>query len=273
MNTLTNYSAQIGALAELIILSLSLAYNYNILLKKSEESKQALENWNQTLEKEVLQRTVSLKESNKQLEQEVSNKNVLFKELYHRVKNNLQIISSLLSLQSMEVKDPQAREILNEMTTRIKSIAFIHEKLYQSNDLTHIKMQEYVESLVHELESSFHSEDITFIILCEDIQLDLESSVPIGIIINELVTNAIKYAFESPGKENTITVTFSSIDKETYTLEISDTGKGTDIASMKEGFGFQIVQSVVSHQLRGKLESDNKNGLIHAITFKTKENI
>ena len=272
MNTLTNYSAQIGALAELIILSLSLAYNYNILLKKSEQSNYALEELTKTLEKQVLQRTTLLKETNQTLQQEVTNKNVLFKELYHRVKNNLQIISSLLSLQSMEVKDTHAKNILNEMTNRIKSISFIHEKLYQSNDLTHVEMQNYVESLGSELENSLQTKDISFIISCKNISLDLETSVPIGIIINELVTNAIKYAFDSHTTGNTIVIKFSTIDRHTYTLHISDNGKGTDIASMQEGFGFQIVQSIVNHQLLGQIESHNKNGLTHTITFKPKDN-
>ncbi len=272
MNILTNYSAQLGALAELVILSLSLAYNYNILLKKSEQNNYALEELTQTLEEQVAQRTTALTKSNQKLQHEISNKNILLKELYHRVKNNLQIISSLLSLQSMKIQDSQAKNILNEMTNRIKSISFIHEKLYQSDDLTHVEMQSYIESLGSELKSSLPSNDISFSIVCENILLDVETSVPIGIIINELVTNTIKYAFDQHTTENSIVIKLSTVDKRTYRLHISDNGKGTDIASMQEGFGFEVVQSIVSFQLKGSIESHNKNGITHIITFTSKEN-
>lgn len=271
MNTLTNYSAQIGAIFELTILSLHLAYNYTLLFQKSLKREEMLKTLTQTLEKKVAQRTSRLEEKNKELVREVNNKNILLKELYHRVKNNLQIVSSLLSLQSLEVEDSKAKNILLEMTNRIKSIAFIHEKLYQSSDLTEVEMQHYVESLVQELQKGLRAESICFDIFCHKIKFSLEKAVPLGLIINELVTNSIKYAFTSDATNKTITIMMQKTDAHTCTLHISDNGKGADIDNIKKGFGYQLVDSVVHHQLHGKIESHNNTGLIYTITFNTEE--
>ncbi|MDQ7047563.1 MAG: histidine kinase dimerization/phosphoacceptor domain -containing protein [Sulfurovum sp.] len=273
MNTLTNYGAQIGAIFELTLLSLNLAYNYNVVFRQSQEREKALQELTQNLETKVRQRTSELKESNQELYLEIDNKNVLFKELYHRVKNNLQIIASLLSLQSMEIKDENSKKILDDMTHRIQSIAFIHEKLYQSNDLTHINMQEYIESLVNDLQQGMRAEDISFDIVCTDIKLNLELSVPLGLIINELITNALKHAFSLEATNKSITIKLYSLEEDTYTLIVSDNGKGADIQKMQEGFGFQIVESIVSYQINGEIKSTNVGGLRHEIIFEKEGNV
>ncbi|MFK5976968.1 MAG: 7TM diverse intracellular signaling domain-containing protein [Sulfurovum sp.] len=267
MNIITNYGAQIGAILELSLLSLNLAYNYNVLFRQSQEREKVLKDLTQNLETKVIQRTYQLKESNQELYLEIDNKNVLFKELYHRVKNNLQIISSLLSLQSMEIKDIDSKKILDDMTHRIQSIAFIHEKLYQSNDLTHIDMHEYIESLITQLKQGMRAENVSFVIVCKELKLNLELSVPLGLIINELITNALKHAFSLDAINKSITIELYTLAKESYTLIVSDNGKGADIQKVQEGFGFQIVDSIVSYQINGQINSTNSTGLRHEITF------
>lgn len=273
INIFTNYSAQIGALIELSLLSVTLAYNYNVLLLHSKQRASELQELTQNLENKVMQRTHEIAHKNERLHIEIRNKNVLFKELHHRTKNNLQIVSSLLSMQAMEVKEPTAKNILLEMTNRIKAIAFIHEKLYKSNDLTHIDMQAYTESLVLELQQGLHAEALPFIISCDKIKFNIEISVPLGIIINELVTNAVKHAFTPHAINRTISIKLKNIDRDIYILKISDNGMGADIASIKKGFGFQIVHSIVHHQLSGNIKSSNNNGVEHTITFSTKGEI
>ncbi|MEA2029251.1 MAG: 7TM diverse intracellular signaling domain-containing protein [Campylobacterota bacterium] len=270
MNTLTNYGAQIGAILELSLLSLNLAYNYNVVFRQSQEREKALQELSNNLESKVIQRTYQLNESNHELSLEIENKNVLFKELYHRVKNNLQIIASLLSLQSMEIKDTDAKKILEDMTHRIQSIAFIHEKLYQSSDLTHIDMQEYIESLVNELQQGMRAKDISFLIECSKIKLNLELSVPLGLIINELITNALKHAFNTEATDKSITIKLYKREEESYSLIVWDNGKGADIDKVQEGFGFQIVESIVSYQIDGEIKSSNNAGLQHEILFEKK---
>lgn len=273
MNIFTNYGAQIGAMTELSLLSLNLAYNYNVVFRQSQEREKALEDLSKNLETKVTQRTFELKKSNQELYLEVENKNVLFKELYHRVKNNLQIISSLISLQSMDIKDTNSKKILDDMTHRIQSIAFIHEKLYQSNDLTYIDMQEYIESLVNELKKGMRAKNISFLIECREIKLNLELSVPLGLVINELITNALKHAFNTETTNNTITIKLYELKEDRYRLIVCDNGRGADIQKVKEGFGFQIVDSIVNYQINAQINSTNSAGVRHEIIFEKKGNI
>ncbi|MBZ2165774.1 sensor histidine kinase [Methanobacterium spitsbergense] len=132
----------------------------------------------------------------------IKEKDILLQEIHHRVKNNMQIISSLLNLQIKYIKDDEAIDVLKESQNRVKSMAMIHEKLYQSNDFTRISLTEYIESLVNGLFYSYSidQEEISSIINVDNLRLNIETAVPCGLIINELVSNSLKHGF--PNGEN-----------------------------------------------------------------------
>jgi len=265
MSVWSYYGSQIGSFVELSLLSFALAYRYNTLYVRLSNTEQELRVLNTNLENKVEERTLDLHEKNNALSLEISNKNILFKELYHRVKNNLQIITSLLTLQIGRIKEKKAIEILTETTQRIKAISMIHEKLYQSNDLSLINMQEYTKDLVHELERGFAQDSFDFYIACENIKLNLEVAVPIGFILNELVTNAIKYAFTDKQKKNIIVIKMYHDEDGYFILEVQDNGKGMDMSTTTPGFGFKLVHSFVNSQLKGEIETYNDDGLHHKI--------
>lgn len=270
-NNLIRYGFLFASAVEIIIFSLMIANRFHLAQDETIKLQRDLikiQNKDaKELEKLVQERTKDLDENNKLLSYEIKNKNVLLKELYHRVKNNLQVISSLLTLQSRRIKDEITRSIFDETNQRIKAMAMIHEKLYQSNDLEAVDMSIYVLDLVENLKKSFQTKNLTFEIDCDDFKLDLERAVPMGLIINELVTNSIKYAFDETDEKKIISVKMYQIEDDRFILEVYDNGKGTDLQSLNEGFGFKLIESLASFQLKGKIECFNENGLHHKITF------
>ncbi|MFA6195819.1 MAG: sensor histidine kinase [Sulfurimonas sp.] len=226
-----------------------------------------LDETNAQLEIKVQERTQNVEKKNQRLSFEIKNKNVLLKELYHRVKNNLQIISGLLSLQSRRIQDKTTKSIFDETNQRIIAMAMIHEKLYQSNNLEAVDMQVYTLELVDNLRRSFQTKDLTFSIVCENFNLDLEKAVPMGLIINELVTNSIKYAFDETYSNKIISVKMYRVPEDKFILEVYDNGKGADLQSLHEGFGFKLIESLASFQLKGIISCFNENGLHHQIIF------
>jgi two-component sensor histidine kinase len=139
----------------------------------------------------------NLKRATEQIAASLKEKEVLLKEIHHRVKNNLQIISSLLSLQSGYVEDKNTIEILKQCENRIASMALIHEHLYQSQDLARIDFADYVKTLTANLFSSYgiHSGDISLLVDVDNISLSIDAAIPCGLIINELVSNSLQHAF------------------------------------------------------------------------------
>lgn len=135
------------------------------------------------------------KKAEKMLRKSLEEKEILLKEIHHRIKNNMQVISSLLGLQSMYVNDKNSISILKESQERVKSMAIVHEKLYGSNDFTKINIKKYIKDLSIHLFNSFDAHKINLKVEGEDLFLDLDTAIPCGLIINELVTNSIKYAF------------------------------------------------------------------------------
>jgi PAS domain S-box-containing protein len=195
--------------------------------------------------------------------QSLKEKEVLLKEVHHRVKNNMQVISSILNLQSSYVKDQYALNLLKESQNRIKTMAYIHEALYQNKTFSSINFSDYISTLTNNILQSYAA-SVQKVRLVTDIQkiiLNLDTSIPAGLIINELVTNSIKHAF--PGlNEGNILINLHTKDN-TLFLEVSDTGKGfpKDIDFKNtNSLGLQLVNTLVE-QLNGKLElSDNKYG-------------
>ena len=212
---------------------------------------------------------VEIKDAEEKIKKSLKEKELLLRELHHRVKNNLQIILSLINLQSNGIKDKKDLEIFRESQSRVKSMAIIHEKLYQSADFASVNFEEYIKSLVSYLISYYSNDLIDVEIDVEkDLVLNMDTAVPCGLIINELVTNSIKHAFTklNSGK---ISVKFHS-DNGCFTLIVKDNGVGfppeLDIKNPQK-LGLQLVTSLTD-QLEGKIDYNGSDGSEFKIRFK-----
>ena len=210
-----------------------------------------------------------LKEKEEEIKKSLEEKEVLLREIHHRVKNNMQIISSLLNLQIQHVEEREAVSVLKESQGRVKSMAMLHEKLYQSPNFTNINFKEYVERLVLDI---FYSYGITTgsiesILDIENINIGIETAIPLGLIINELVTNSVKYAF--PKNKGKIKIEFKSSEDELELIAADDgIGLPKDIdPENTETLGLELVNSLTD-QIDGDIELDRSNGTKFKITFK-----
>jgi two-component sensor histidine kinase/sensor domain CHASE-containing protein len=206
--------------------------------------------------------------------EEENKKQLFLKEIYHRVKNNLQIIISLLNLQSQKTNDKKTIEIFKESQNRIKSMALIHERLYKSKNLAGINFKEYANDLANNLFRSYgvRSGIIKFKIDMDDVILNLDTANPCALILTELVSNSLKHAFPAERKGE-ILIKFNSDNNENLTLIVRDNGIGfpKDIDFNKTNtFGMQLVTSLVG-QLKGIIELERNNGTEFKITFKEKK--
>lgn len=192
---------------------------------------------------------------NKQIKAALEEKETLLKEVHHRVKNNLQVIYSLISLQVSKIDDDTAKEQINSLINRIHSMALVHEKLYVSPELSHVNFREYIEDLSNMLRNIYKSEnEVIFEISSDDVFINIEEAVPCGLIINELISNALKYAFP---KNVTGEIKISFIQKgNSYILKIEDDGVGfPDTNSEIDYSGLQLVE-LLANQLKGTLKRE-----------------
>ena len=206
----------------------------------------------------------------KQIINSLEEKNVLLREIHHRVKNNMQIISSLLSLQSSTIKNPEMRDIFMESQNRVKSMSMIHEQLYQTDDIAKIDFKIYVNGLIKSLFQiySFGLKRIEWNVNVEDVKLDIETAIPCGLIINELVSNSLKHAFNE-AHDGKITVNMRK-DKNLITMEVSDNGIGLPAnfeVEKASTLGLKLVTTLVD-QLEGNMVIDRSKGTSYKITFK-----
>lgn len=198
-------------------------------------------------------------------------KEILVKEIHHRVKNNMQVISSLLQLQAQYIEDEATLSLFEESQSRIHSMGLIHEQLYQSENLERIDIQNYVENLVANLFQSFGfaNEFIQFSINIDRIFLNIETAIPCGLIINELVSNSLKYAF-SPGVKGEIKIDFHEILFQEFHLKIQDNGSGFpadfDVENT-ETLGVRLVK-MLAEQLDGKITINSHPGTCYNLIFK-----
>jgi two-component sensor histidine kinase len=213
----------------------------------------------------------------KSAEQKIINslreKEVLLKEIHHRVKNNLQVISSILNLQSNYVRDINTISILKECQSRIKSMAFIHELLYQNKDFNKIDFSEYVLVLAKNLIHSFGALDnrIKYKFEIDPVLLSLDTSIPCGLIVNELLTNALKYAF--PNNKGGFIFVSLKRDSVGVKLTIKDNGVGLPPGldyQNTESLGLQLVNTLVE-QVSGSIEvfSSEDKGTAFSIVIKS----
>lgn len=210
------------------------------------------------------------KQAEEQIKASLQEKEVLLQEIHHRVKNNLQIIDSLLQMQYRRTQEPNAAAILLESQHRIKSIALVHEKLYRSDDLAHIDFSDYVRSLVANLIDSYQtsSSRVTVLTQISNIVLNIDQAIPCGLIINELVSNAFKYAFpENQTGQIQISLEVSAPGWLTLTVADNGTGIPADIDLQKtKSLGLKMVRGLAT-QLAGTAEIHRQPGTLVQVSF------
>ena len=205
------------------------------------------------------------------IEAALKEKEVLLRELYHRTKNNMSVISSLLALQAEHIDDKTILRMFKDMENRIQSMALVHHKLYQSNNLSRINLREYIEELTSLLLRSYASCcRIALELDAEDIDVLIDTAMPCGLILNELISNAIKHAF--PGrKEGTIHIELHRVDETSLELIVADNGIGVsdehDLRNMKT-LGVQTVIGMAESQLAGTVHFAIDNGMTCHLTFR-----
>ena len=235
-----------GILSGLLVLILTgLYYNHNKRKKRNKE----------------------LQELHKALGKKNAQNELLLKEIHHRVKNNLEMVKSLISLQSAHLEDSKTRDAMLASQNRVQSMGIIHQKLYQGENLGSIEMKDYFINLSEGILDSFGIEGrVAIQCIMDELELDIDTAVPLGLIVNELLTNAIKYAFPK-NFEGVVQVSLSK-DNGSLRLDVNDNGIGkrTD-RTTGTGFGSQLVQ-LLTTQLNGKMEEEVKDGTHISFTFK-----
>jgi len=210
-----------------------------------------------------------IKNAERFLKDSLQEKKILLKEIHHRVKNNLQVVSGLMNLQSMFVKDPKAKEIFKESENRIVSMSLIHEYLHRSTALAKVSCRAYIQDLTDSLYRSYniHGKKIGLEVDIEDFELSLDTSVPCGLIINELVTNALIHAFPE-NKSGLVTVTFRLREDGRCSLTVRDNGIGMSEAELekKRSLGLKLVW-LLAEQLNADLDFSGKGGTSISLTF------
>lgn len=250
--------------SSLILLLFILFYNRYLLKQRSNKLLQ-------DQQKIISQKNEALQQTIEEKDDLLEEKEWLVREIHHRVKNNLQIVISLLNAQSEFLNHPSAVNAIRESRERMQAIAILHQKLYQQENTTQINIRSYINELVKNIrESIAHTKRISFEVRVADIYLDISQSVPLGLIVNEAITNAIKYAYPK-NKNGNIRVSLQYTDTQKLHLKIADRGKGlpagTDI-DQSNSLGLQLIK-LFSEQLDGNLYFINENGLEINLTFKS----
>ncbi len=212
------------------------------------------------------------KQIEKQLKTSLREKEVLFRELHHRTKNNMQVISSLLNIQSAFINNEQVSKIFRETQSRIRSISLVHEKLYQSEDLSNINLYDYIKDLADTLLSGYrmNSEQISIGFDADAVLISIDTAISCGLIANEIITNSLKYAFGDNGTGN-IKVVIRTMEDSNIELRISDNGiglpDGFDFDNTKT-LGLKLVKKLAENQLRGTINVIAGKGTEFVIKFK-----
>ncbi len=212
------------------------------------------------------------KHAEEKIRSSLKEKQILLQELYHRTKNNMQVISSMLSLQSEYTKNKKMTEIFKEMENRIHSMALIHKKLYESKDLSNINMREYIYELMDLLKNSYRisSDRISITYDMTDVHVLIDIAIPCGLILNELISNAFKHAFPKNSKGE-INIKLNKTKDGIINLRIADNGTSAsrefDLKTNSK-LGLKIVLALVEYQLKGNINFNFDNGTVCLIQFK-----
>ena len=211
-----------------------------------------------------------LRTLNSELSATLKEREVLLQEIHHRVKNNLQVISSLINMQARQLEDASSRDALEECQTRVQAIALIHEKLYQSKNYSSVPFSEYAKSLAANVFSAMGipSTAIVLDLAIEDLSLAMDKAIPCGLILNELITNSVKHAFPD-GRQGIVRVELRKTNEREIVMAVRDNGTGMsaafDLASSKS-LGLSLVYTLVE-QLEGRVEILGDGGTTFQISF------
>lgn len=224
--------------------------------------------WNRTLSKEIKAKEKlekSINESLKEIKHQNEEKTILLQEVHHRVKNNLQIITSMIRLQASTSNNLEVHKHLQEASERIQAIALTHEKIYKSPDLSKISSEDYLKTLTDEIISSYQAQNrIKVIIDAKDLYIDLNIVVPLALILNELITNTLKHAYK-PNEKGEINIEVKQTPTKIY-FNYSDTGKWKEVSPDSNEFGTSLIE-IFTEQLEGTYEVDKTD---HGTFFKFK---
>ncbi|HYY15343.1 MAG TPA: histidine kinase dimerization/phosphoacceptor domain -containing protein, partial [Gammaproteobacteria bacterium] len=242
-------------------------------ITEQRQAEEALQQAKDDLERKVAERTHELQTINAQLEASLHEKEVLLKEIHHRVKNNLQVICSLLSLQSDELQDPYTRQQFEDSQHRIRSMALVHETLYQTMDLARIDFAHYVRTLTSQLIGAYDTlaGRVTLTTQLDELLLEIDQAIPCGLLLNELVTNCLKHAFPD-GRAGEIRIELHADAHARVTLRVSDTGVGLPQAvdfHNPRSLGLQLI-TTLTEQLEGAITVKRGSGTIIEVTFSTR---
>ena len=213
------------------------------------------------------------KNATDRLKSSLNEKKILIKEIHHRVKNNMQIITSLLNLQIQHLDGEEivAATVLKESQNRVRSMAMIHEKLYLSKDFTHIRFEDYIKRLLSDLLYSYNTnlDQVKLVVDVEDVNLNMETAVPCGLIISELISNSLKYAFPEE-KKGQIKVSLQQVPQDPrFILTVADDGVGLppdlDLKNITT-LGLELVYNL-TQQIDGEIELDCSQGTKFKIRF------
>jgi len=212
------------------------------------------------------------KQAEGKLTASLKEKEILLQEIHHRVKNNMQVISSLLKLQAETMEDERLKEAFRDSQSRVRTMSLVHEKLYQSKDFTHVPFKDYLTSLIRYLSQSYtpQARKIEFVTEIEEIPLNITHAIPCGLIINELVSNALKHAFPEE-RTGTITISLRSPEKDTLALSVGDNGIGLPEAidpHTTTSLGLHLVAILVEDQLKGEITVEREGGTTFHIVFR-----
>lgn len=228
--------------------------------------------WNFKLKQKSIKQLAALNEDlegkNLLLDHKNAENELLLREIHHRVKNNLEVVSSLLALQSAQIDDPNTKDAMTEGQNRVNSIGIVHQKLYQGTNLGAVEMKDYFLNLSESILDSFGAEQrIDLQLAMDNLDLDIDTAVPLGLIVNELLTNCIKYAFPN-GEKGTVTIKLHKQDN-ILRLVVADNGVGKSGVIHGTGFGGQLI-SLLTQQLNGTMTEESQNGTSLVFDFKLK---
>jgi two-component sensor histidine kinase len=218
--------------------------------------------------KNIRKKRKALSVLNTELDAKNKQNELLLKEIHHRVKNNLEMVKSLIALQSAKLEDGASKEAMLASQNRVQSMGIIHQKLYQGENLGSIEMKDYFINLGEGVLDTFNAEEkVKIECAMDDLNLDVDTAVPIGLIVNELLTNALKYAFPE-GAKGQINISLVKENNDLL-LKVTDNGIGKTEGSKPKGTGFgtQLIQ-LLTQQLNGTISEDYKNGTAVFFNFK-----
>ena len=228
-----------------------------------------LDNRRKSLEKMVISRTYEISSQKDALEVKNKEKEVLLQEVHHRVKNNLQIIISLINLQLSKFDDEAIETALKEIQTRVLSMSLVHRKMYETTNFTEIKLKEYVDQLVDNIKTLYPDSEFSFDNQFPDeLLVDMESAIPLGFIFNEIAINYCKHGIEEANENSELTFSMNTMDDKKIEFTCKDNGSGfesIDAIDESKSLGLQIIQGL-AEQLDGDFNYFNDEGAVYSFT-------